>query len=87
MEKLLIVCTFDCSFEYYEETIEKFVNEYGHGVVIDYELNKINEYKSHSLYNVTSLEAFVEILDNTFARKWDKDNNCIDIVYKLELVE
>ena len=48
MEKLFIVCTFDCSFEYYEETIEKFVKEYGDGVVIDYDLNKINDNKSHS---------------------------------------
>ena len=40
MEKLFIVCTFDCSFEYYEETIEKFVKEYGDGVVIDYDLTK-----------------------------------------------
>ena len=59
MEKLFIVCTFDCSFEYYEETIEKFVREYGDGVVIDYDLNKINEHKSHSFYNVINLEAFV----------------------------
>ena len=44
MEKLFIVCTFDCSFEYYEETIEKFVKEYGDGVVIDYDLNKIKLY-------------------------------------------
>ena len=58
MEKLFIVCTFDCSFEYYEETIEKFVKEYGDGVVIDYDLNKINDHKSHSFYNVTSLDAF-----------------------------
>ena len=54
MEKLFIVCTFDCSFEYYEETIEKFVKEYGDGVVIDYYLNKINTHKSHSFYNVTT---------------------------------
>ena len=56
MEKLFIVCTFDCSFEYYEETIEKFVNDYGDGVVIDYDLNKINDHKSHSFYNVKSLK-------------------------------
>ena len=42
MEKLFIVCTFDCSFEYYEKTIEKFVKGYGDGVVIDYDLNKLN---------------------------------------------
>ena len=37
MEKLFIVCTFDCSFEDFEETIEKFVNEYGDRIVIDYD--------------------------------------------------
>ena len=45
---------------------------------------KINNHKSHSFYNVTSLEAFAKILDNPFAREWDKANNCKDIVYKLE---
>ena len=60
MEKLFIVCTFDCSFEYYEETIEKFVKEYGDGIVIDYDLNKINNHKSHSFYNVTKLETFAK---------------------------
>ena len=87
MERLFIVCTFDCSFEYYEETIKNFVKEYGDGVVIDYDLNKINDHKSHSFYNVTSLEAFIEILDTPFARECDKVNNVNDIVFKIELVE
>ena len=84
MEKLLIVYTFDYSIEFYKETIEKFVKEYGDGVVIEYDINKINEHKSYSFYNVTSLEAFAKILDNPFAREWDKANNCKDIVYRLE---
>ena len=87
MEELFIVCTFDCSFEDYEETIEKFVNEFGVGVVIDFDLNTINDHKSHSFYNVISLKAFDEIVDTPFARGWDKENNCKDIVYKLELIE
>ena len=62
---------FDCSFEYYEETIEKFVNEYADVVVIDYDLNKINDHKSHFFYNVISLKAFAAILDTPFAREWD----------------
>ena len=62
---------FDCSFEYYEETIEKFVNEYADLVVIDYDLNKINDHKSYSFYNQKSLKAFTEILDIPFAREWD----------------
>ena len=40
MEKLFIECTFECSFEFYEKTIEKFVKEYGDKVIIDYNLNK-----------------------------------------------
>ena len=47
MDRIFIACTFDCSFEYYKETIEKFLKEYGDGVVIDYDLNKINNHKSH----------------------------------------
>ena len=40
MQKLFIVCTFDCSFQYYEETVEQWVKEQGDGIVIDYELVK-----------------------------------------------
>ena len=58
MERLFNVCTFDCSFEYYEETIEKFVDEYGDGVVIDYDLYKINDHKSHPFNNFTKVKSF-----------------------------
>ena len=87
MERLFIVCTFDCSFQYYEETVQQWVKEQGQGIVIDYELVKINDNKSHSFYTVTSLDAFAKMLDTEWARAWDKANNCKDIVYKLELVE
>ena len=40
MEKLFIVCTFDCSFQYYEENVEQWVKEQGDGIVIDYDLVK-----------------------------------------------
>ena len=36
MEKLFIVCTFDCSFQYYEETVQQWVKEQGEGIVFDY---------------------------------------------------
>ncbi|ABM71636.1 Hypothetical protein P9515_04271 [Prochlorococcus marinus str. MIT 9515] len=87
MEKLFIVCTFDCSFQYYEETIHRWVKEQGEGTVIDYELVKINDHKSHSFFTVSNLEEFSEILDSEWAREWDKANNCKDIVYKIELIE
>ena len=87
MEKLFIVCTFDCSFQYYEETVNQCVKEQGEGIVIDYELVKINDNKSHSFYTVSSLEEFLGMLDTEWAREWDKANNCKDILYKLDLVE
>ena len=86
MQKLFIVCTFDCSFQYYEETIDQWVKEQGDGNVIDYELVKVNDHKSHSFYSVSSLEKFAMMLDNNWAKECDKANNCKDIVYKLELV-
>ena len=87
MEKLFIICTFDCSFQNYEETVDQWVKEQGDGIVIDYDLVKINDHKSHSFYTVSSLEEFAKMLDTEWAREWDKANNCKDIVYKLELVE
>ena len=65
----------------------KVRKEYGDIVVSDYDLNKINDHKAHSFYNVTSVEAFIEALDTSFAKEWDKEKNCKDLVYKLELVE
>ena len=87
MEKLFIVCTFDCSFQYYEETVRQWVKEQGEGIVIDYELVKINNHKSHSFYTDSSLEEFSGMLDSEWAMEWDQANNCKDILYKLELVE
>ena len=86
MEKLFIVCTFDCFFQYYEETLKQQVKEQGDGIVIAYESVKINDHTSHSFYTVSSLEEFAKTLDAEWAREWDKANNCKDIVYKLELV-
>ena len=86
MQKLLILCTFDCSFQYYQENIEEWVKEQGDGIVVDYDLVTINDHKSYSFYTVSSLEEFAKMLDTEWAREWDKANVCKDIVYKLELV-
>ena len=86
MEKLFIICTFDGSFQYYEETIDQWVKEQGDGIVLDYDLVKINDHKSHSFYTVSSLEEFAKMLDIERAREWDKANNSKYIVYKLEVV-
>ena len=41
MEKLFIICTFDCSFQYYEEIVDQWVKEQGDGIVFDYDLEKL----------------------------------------------
>ena len=74
-------------FNFYKETVEQWIKEQGNGIVIDYDLVKINDHKSHSFYNVSSLEEFEKMLDTEWAREGDKANNCKDIVYKLDLVE
>ena len=87
MENLFIISTFDCSFQYYEETFDQSVKEQGDGIVNDYDLVKIIDHKSHSFYTVSSFEDFPKMLDTEWAREWDKENNCKDIFYKLELVK
>ena len=87
MEKLFIICTFDFSFQYYEEIVYQWVKEQGDGIVFDYDLVKINDQKSHSFYKVSILEEFAKMLEAEWAKEWDKANNCKDIVYKLEIVE
>ena len=66
--------------------VDQWVKEQGDGIVLDYDLVKINDHKSHSFYTVSSLEEFAMMLNTEWAREWDKANNCKDIVYKIELV-
>ena len=68
------------------KTIEQRVREQSIGILIDYELVKIHDHKSHSFYAVSSLEEFSKMLDIEQARGWDKANNCMDIVSKLKLL-
>ena len=87
MEKLFIICTFHCSFQYYEQTVRRWLLEEGDGIVIDYELVKINDNKSHSFNTVSNTEDFSGIMNTEWAREWDKANNYKGIVYKLQLIE
>ena len=63
MEKLFIIRTFDCSFQYYEETFNQWVKEQGDRIEKDYDLVKINDHKSHYSYTDLNLEDFAKMLD------------------------
>ena len=86
MEKLFIICTFDCSSQSYEETVDQQLKEEGNVIALDYDLVKIIDHKSHSFFTVSSLEEFAKILDTEWAWEWDKSNNCKDIIYKIKAV-
>ena len=87
MEKLFIISNFDCSFQYYKETVKRWIKEQGDAIVKDFEIIKINDHKSHSFYTVSSSEEFLMILDSDWAKEWDRDNNCNVNIYKLQLVK
>ena len=63
MEKLFNICTFDCSFQYKDQTVRQLGKEHWDGIVIDYELVKINNNKSHSFYTVLNVEDFLSFLN------------------------
>ena len=52
----------------------------------DYEFVKVNEHKSHLLMNFTDLEKLGEEMQSSFAKEWDKKNNCKGVVYSIKLV-
>ena len=54
----LIVSTFTCSFESFEEFVTDFHQEEGHKYVKEYELIKVNDGKSNLILQVTDHDGF-----------------------------
>ena len=55
---ILIVSTFDFTFEYFDKFVADFHEKEGHKYVEEYELIKVNEHKSHLILEVKDLEGF-----------------------------
>ena len=82
---ICIVSTFSCSFEDFEAMVkesEEAVSEF----ISEYELVKVNEHKSIMMCHCTDMEAMGEMMSSPEMKEWDKENNCIDIVYSLEKI-
>ena len=82
---ICIVSTYSCTFEdfsamvdEYEETFKEFITEY--------ELVKVNDHKSIMMCHCTDMEAMGEMMSSPEMKEWDKENNCVDIVYSLEKI-
>ena len=80
----LIISTFTCTFEDFERDVTGFISDMGKKVIADYEFVKVGEHKSHLLMNVLDMDALCAEMSSDKAKEWDKDNNCKDVVYKLE---
>ena len=78
---------FDCSFQHFKKKVWQWVKEQIDGIIIDYDLVKINEHKSHPFYTILRLEDFLMTLNIEQGMEWNKAYNCNNIVYKLELIE
>ena len=52
LEKLFIFCIFDRYFQNFKKKVWQWVKEQIDGIIIDYDLVKINEHKFHPFYTV-----------------------------------
>ena len=82
---ICIVSTYSCTFEdftavvdEYEESFKEFITEF--------ELVKVNDHKSIIMCHCTDMEAFEAMMTSPEMKEWDKENNCVDIVYSLEKI-
>ena len=76
---------FNCTFEDFEAMVkesEEAVSEF----ISEYELVKVNDHKSIFMCNCSDMEAFEAMMSSPEMKEWDKENNCVDIVYSLEKI-
>ena len=82
---ICIVSTYSCTFDDFsalvkesEETFREFITEY--------EVVKVNDHKSIMMCHCTDMESFEGMMTSPEMKEWDKENNCVDIVYSLEKI-
>ena len=83
---ICVVSTYSCTFEdfsamvdKYEETFKEFITEF--------ELVKVNDHKSIIMCHCTDIEAMGKMMSSPEIKEWDKENNCVDIVYSLKKID
>ena len=84
---ILIISTFNCSFEKFKKDVSGFITVMGNEVVSEYEFVQAGQHKSHLLMNVLDMEELEAEMTSDAAKEWDKKNNCKDTVYAIELIE
>ena len=82
---ICIVSTFSCTFDDFSALVKESEEDFRE-FITEYEVVKVNEHKSIMMCNCTDMEAFEAMMSSPEMKEWDKENNCVDIVYSLEKI-
>ena len=82
---LCIVSTYCCHFDAFSALVKESEESFK-GFITEYEVVKVNDHKSILMCNCTDMEAFEAMMTSPEMKEWDKENNCVDIVYSLEKI-
>ena len=82
---LCIVSEYNCTFDEFEAVVKESEEETS-AFIGDYELVKVNNYKSVLLVNCTDMEALQAFMTTPEMKQWDEENGCVDTVYSMERI-
>ena len=83
----LIISTSWCTFEEFKTDVSGFITAMGQEVVSEYEFVQAGEHKSHLHMNLLDMETLEAEMISDTAKECDKNNNCKDAVYSIDLIE
>ena len=82
---ICIVSTFSCTFDDFSAFVKEGEEDFRE-FITEFEVVKVNDHKSIMMCHCTDMEAFEAMMSSPEMKEWDKENNCVDIVYSLEKI-
>ena len=82
---ICIVSTYSCTFDDFSALVKESEEAFSE-FITEYEVVKVNDHKSIMMCHCTDMEAFEGMMTSPEMKEWDKENNCVDIVYSLEKI-
>jgi hypothetical protein len=79
------VSTYSCTFDDFSDQSSKKEFKKEHNIARKSIVNK-DDHKSIMMCHCTDMEAFEAMMTSPEMKEWDKENNCVDIVYSLEKI-
>ena len=82
---LCVVTTFDCTVQDFRAMVKEFEEEI-RKCVAEWEIAEVNAHKVVQMLNVTDMDALELLITSPKMAAWDAENNCVDVIYKLEKI-